>query len=372
MDARSKLVKDQWELIEDSPFNALAKLYLANGNEEIVWQNGSRHGLVANTEKSGHGFTLDLGFVDEAFAQVDDRLEQAFSPAMITRPQPQQWVVSTAGTDASVFLARKVLQGRTNVNKPGSRTAFFEWSADPDADPFDPATWWSCMPALGHTVTEAAVAAELEKMELPEFKRAYLNIPTRADEGETVLSQEAWVSGRLEDPTGHDLPSPVTFAVDVGIDLASASIAAAGDLGNDRAHVEVVDSRPGAAWVVDRVGELLGRHGGQVLIGSRSPASALLPDFERAGVDVVQVAAGDVAQACGLLPDLVVNGRLVHAAHPGLDLAAQVARRKTVGDEWVWIRRDDSHDITPLYAATLAIWGALKAPPPSDPGIYVI
>mgnify|MGYP002147943804 CR=1 FL=1 len=41
---------------------------------------------------------------DEAFGLVDDRMDQAFRPAMITRPQAQFWIVSTANCSA-VMLA---------------------------------------------------------------------------------------------------------------------------------------------------------------------------------------------------------------------------------------------------------------------------
>src|SRR5690606_11148089 len=97
VEARGKWGEDYVVILESS---ALAKLFYvrkANGNEAIIFRNKSRWGITSNTEKAGHGSTLDLAMLDEAFSQVDDRMEQAFKPAMITRPQPQFWVVSTAG-----------------------------------------------------------------------------------------------------------------------------------------------------------------------------------------------------------------------------------------------------------------------------------
>src|SRR5690606_10800060 len=123
-------------------------------------------GISANTEKAAHGETLDMGVIDEAFAQEDNRLEQAFKPAMITRDQPQLWYLSTAGTVKSTLLRQKVDTGRqvtlaqaelANADVETTdelRACYFEWSAPPEIDPGDPATWWSCMPALGHTVKE--------------------------------------------------------------------------------------------------------------------------------------------------------------------------------------------------------------------------
>jgi len=58
------------------------------GMEAVLWSNGSKYGIESTTEKAGHGDTLDLGFIDEAFAHVDARTEQSMKPAMLTRAQP--------------------------------------------------------------------------------------------------------------------------------------------------------------------------------------------------------------------------------------------------------------------------------------------
>ncbi|MCL5459990.1 phage terminase family protein, partial [Loigolactobacillus coryniformis] len=84
-------------VLEGSGFRNQFSKRLTNGSEGFDWLNGSTFDLVATMEKSGHGDTLDLGIIDEAFAQTDDRLEQAMEPATITRQSPQIWIISTAG-----------------------------------------------------------------------------------------------------------------------------------------------------------------------------------------------------------------------------------------------------------------------------------
>src|SRR5207344_2739847 len=106
--------------------------------------------------------------------------EQSMGPAMLTRPEPQMWIVSTAGDASSTWFKSKIEAGRSTINGGGpSRTAFFEWSADEQADPADPETWWSCMPALGRTVRPSAIATRwqraVEEEEEAGFRRAYLN-----------------------------------------------------------------------------------------------------------------------------------------------------------------------------------------------------
>ena len=184
---------EQVELLDRSPLRRLYTVRRSNGSESIRWRTGSTHGITASGEKSGHGFTLDLGVIDEAFAQVDDRLVQAFRPAMLTRPWAQLWVVSTAGTDESAFLRERVDDGRARV-EAGERTgvAYFEWSAPDDADPDDPATWRAAMPALGTLIDEETVAADHAAMDSGEFARAYLN--RWSPGGVPVFSLAEWVA----------------------------------------------------------------------------------------------------------------------------------------------------------------------------------
>ena len=130
-DARRKWEDEHLVILEQSPLVKLFDVRKTNGSEAIKWHNGSSHSITSTTEKAGHGDTVDLGVIDEAFAQIDDRLEQAFKPAMITRPQPQLWVVSTAGTNESVYLNHKVDMGRQQYGNTEGAIAYFEWSANP-------------------------------------------------------------------------------------------------------------------------------------------------------------------------------------------------------------------------------------------------
>lgn len=355
-----------------------------NGDEAIRWRTGSRHGITSNTETAGHGETLDLGVVDEAFAHEDGRMEQAFSPAMITRPQPQQWVVSTAGTAArSHFLNAKRERGREIVESGRASTlAFFDWTVGEGYDRTDPATWWSCMPALGHTVTEAAVASELEKMDPAEFDRAYLNITRQTDVvDDPNVPAEQWPG--LVDVHSR-LGSDLAFAIDVTPDRRFAALAVYGPRPDGRGHVELVDHRPGTDWIVARAAELRDRWN-PVAVGLdvAGPAGSLLVELEKAGIrrpadatapqrgDLAVPSAREVAAACGAFADAVRQARLVHLDQAPLAAAMAGARTRPLGDAWAWARKYSSADISPLVAATVARWAylsrvdALTAPTPA-------
>lgn len=358
-DARLKFTDDFMPMLKASPFWRHCSVRLTNGSEAVRWNNGSMWNITAPTETAGHGQTIDLGFVDEAFSQQDARVEQALSPAMITRPQPQLWIVSTAGTsDRSTYLWGKVESGRNAVDADlDSGVCYFEWSADEDADPGDPDTWWSCMPALGHSVTVDAVRAEYLTKDLGEFRRAYLNQWVRTAHDQ-VIPPDAW--GRCAD-TRARLVDPVAFAFDVSPDQSSAAIVACGgDARSGLPVIEVVDHRPGTSWVVARLAELAERWSPTMIAADfGGPAGALRSAAEVAGLGVTAVSARDHAQACGALYAAATDpagSKVRHRDQPVLNAALGGASKRQLADSWAWARRASSVDITPLVAATLALW----------------
>jgi hypothetical protein len=164
----------------------------------------------------------------QVIAHQDDAVETAMRPAQLTRWSPQLWVFSTAGDAKSTYLWRKVLAGRKACEDgTHGRVAYFEYSADEDDDPGDPATWRRTMPALDITITEARVAAEWETAVrkgpdgIALFCRSYLcqwpDVPVLEDViGEGVLPAALWSA---PDPVGcmdeHSQPGrTVVFAVD--------------------------------------------------------------------------------------------------------------------------------------------------------------
>ena len=365
--ARAKW-EEQVEELDRSPLRRLYRVRRSNGSEAIRWRTGSSWGITASGEKSGHGFTLDLGVIDEAFAQTDDRLVQAFRPAMVTRPWAQLWIVSTAGTDESVFLRERVEDGRARVEADErSGVAYFEWSAPDDAAVGDRATWAAAMPALGTLIDEETVAADYGAMDEAEFARAYLN--RWSPGGVPVFSLAEWV-GCL-DPASSIAGAPA-FGLDVSPDRSHASIAAAGGRPDGRVHVELIERRAGTDWIAERLGELVSRHHPIGLaLDPGSPAGSLVTELTQLPVvpPLLLVTGRQYGQACGALFDDVSSRRLAHRGQPALDDAVIAARRRNIGDAWAWARPDAGPDPSPLIAATLARFGWGNAPR-LDPTIY--
>lgn len=197
-DARHRMIDVWWPRIRKSKLAPFIDLRKTSGSEALLFANGSMLGLINADETSGHGENLDLGVIDEAWAQTDDRLEQAMRPAMMTR-DAQLLIVSAAGNEKSAYFRRKVFEARARIEMGlAGGGCYIGYSAPDDADPGDPATWRACMPALGITVTEDVVAKDCQDMDEAEFRRAYLcQWPEVAKPGWNVIGQDTWTAAGL-------------------------------------------------------------------------------------------------------------------------------------------------------------------------------
>jgi hypothetical protein len=359
--ARSKMIDDYVPVVLGSMFAKKAHVRRANGSEAILWDNGSLWSVLRTTETAGHGAQFDLAVCDEAMALPDDRLEQALKPTMITRPEPQMWIVSTAGDTSSVWFNGKVDDGRDRAGRGLTEgVAFFEWSAPGDADPSDDETWLGCMPALGHTISIDAIRSDFDSMRLIEFRRAYLN--QRQDRSAVqpwqVLDEDQWRG--LVDLRSGIVGEPV-LALDVTPDRSMASICAAGRRDDGRLHVEVVEHRAGTHWVVPWFVKRAGQYAG-VVVDPSGPAGPLVSQLEQAGQAVRSVNSRWHAHSVSQFYDAVVTGNLRHLGQVELDVALAGAAQRRYGELWLWSRRDLATDVSPLVATSLAVGGVL------DPG----
>ncbi|MGW0805960.1 terminase large subunit domain-containing protein [Nonomuraea sp. NPDC002799] len=376
------MARQRWEdeflaTLDDSSLAGKYRTRKSNGNEAIIWsKTRSKLGITANTEKAGHGPPLDLGVIDEAFAHEDDRLEQAFSPAMLTRDKAQLWWASAGGTEKSLWLNKKRENGRELIMELWRlgirrRIAYFEWFA-PDELPRDaPATWRLCLPALGFTVSEDTVRAELEKLDPAEFDRAYLNRTRKqVPPPDPNIPVKAW---RTVADAKSKPGASVAFAVDVSHDREWSSISIASVRGDGRVHLELVDRRSGTDWVVPAVVQLrkLWKPVVVAIASTGSPAGSLIDDLTAAGVkvpedkerpqrgDLAILRTNDIVEACGQMADAIKQGTAVHSDQPELTAAVNGARTRPSGDAWSLDRRKSLTDVSPFYAATLARWALL-------------
>jgi phage terminase large subunit-like protein len=196
--AREKLLSVWWPRLVRSPLAGRLRLYRAFGAETVSVDNGSVLQLLSATESAGHGETLDLAVIDEAWVHQSAVVEQAIRPAMVTRKDAQLWTMSTAGTSRSVWWRGKLDAGHAAAQMGvADGVCCFDWSAPDDANAADEAVWWQTMPALGRLVDVETIRQDLASMGLKEFRRAYLNQwPDVTDEGWSVFDRDLWEAAR--------------------------------------------------------------------------------------------------------------------------------------------------------------------------------
>jgi hypothetical protein len=367
-DAVDWLINEHWPLV--APFGAHVALRRMAGSEHIRWRASG--GLIRPfppNRDALHSKTSDLVMVDEAwrFDQAQgDNIDQAVVPTQATKADAQVWKVSTAGDAASTWWLGTVEAGRAAVEADRrDGIAFFEWSCPDHLDPTDPDSWPIFHPAYGRTVDDAAMFAALDMLGPDGFARAYGNrwvsIAAR------VIPLDAWRRARLADE-GVGLPDPGGLAIgfDVAVDRSDAAIVAAWRDAQGAAVVEVADHRPGVAWVVDRVAELVERwRPRMVAYDAAGPALDIGDALDRRHVEVTGLKAREYAGACAaFLTALTLDPpRLFYRPHPALDAAAASAARRALGDAWAWGRRLSSGSLAALTASTVAVWAYDHAPP---------
>jgi hypothetical protein len=339
----------------------------AHGDESIEFEDGSRIIFAARTRGGRRGFTADLLVFDESMEFPEDFMA-AVVPTVSAKtgsqflPGPQMWFTGSAVDQQKdphgIVLAR--LRERGIKAEPNGSLAFFEWSADDDADPNDPLSWAQANPGLGIRITAEHIALEKASMPPRGFAVERLGIgdwPSTDPESERVISAQAWAD--LADPGSRITGSP-TFALDVDPDQSWCTISAAGEREDGLYHVGVVEHRRGTEWVAPHCAELLKQFGdADLVIDPRSESHALLPDLEDAGVFPTRVGSADYAEACGGFFLIVSEKRLRYMPpQPELDAAVAGARTAPLLDAWKWSRRNSSVLITPLVSVTLALWGA--------------
>lgn len=353
--AREKWLDEIYPLIERSQAMRFIRLLVrANGAEAIRFKNAGVIRLSASTPEAGHGKTIHGNVQDELFADKDNRRSQALGPASITVEDAQELRCSTAGDDSSLVYNQMRRAGRRAVDLDrGSGTCYLEFSAPDGWDPLDEDSYWEFMPALGHTIQLDAIRHERERMlddpgeGLAGFRRAYGNVPAGGADEDEVIPAAKWalVCGPSVAPAGR-----LVIAIAVAEDRSTAAVAVADEHG----RVELIEHRSGTGWVADRVNGFAARHGADVVLDGTGPAGSLDKDLEKCR----RLAAREVADACGLFHDAVIDGRCAIRRDPRIDAAVSGVVKRSVGDAFRWDRRSSTEDVTPLEAVTLAWWAA--------------
>jgi hypothetical protein len=335
---------------------AVQRVKMQRGDECVTFRNGSWLRVVTPSRTGPRGLDCDLILLDEALAH-DVSLLAALAPTQAQRDQAskslgaQLVALSSEGDERSTLLATMAEQGRRAVAERDRSRAWFEWSAPPDADVYDPEVWRAAIPTLDRPagISTDFVRLQSETMDLDDFRREYLCLHTPRP-AQQVIDLDRW------EDSPHGQPErnvPVVFGVDVTPSGSAASLVAVATA--DRGHaLELVRTAGGVDWLTAATVDIAKRWNAPVVLDGTGPAAWLAPALEQAEVEVIRIKAGDVYAAASRFAVLVDEGRIAHQHDPRLSAAVAAATRRRSGDRWGFDRH--AADVSALVAAALAVW----------------
>jgi phage terminase large subunit-like protein len=348
------------DVIEDNPTleKRLSGRMDAINREFVSFGTGSERQTIklkARGEKGVRGFSADCLLLDEGQI-LGKRAWGSINPTMSAMPNPQLWLFGTPPTETDdPFAFARV---RDNAQSHKARHCWLEWSADEGDDIDDPETWAKANPAYGVRISYEACADDRAAMDDQQFCVERLGM-WGATEARHVIPLEAWTAAG---DTASLAVDRLALGVEVGPDMAWASVSLAGRRADGAWHIELDQHMEGSAWVVPYVKALQAANPNirAVVADKGSPSKTLVDAFEAEGVAVTYPTVNDLGAACARLFEGVITGAVHHLRQPQVNAALAAAGKRALGDTgmWVWSRKTAAADITPIQAATLALWGA--------------
>jgi len=351
-----RTAQETWRLMRDvcesDPITRYVKrIRVMAGGEVIEFTNGARFKVIARTRTSGRGFSPDCLMLDEAFA-LSGEVMSALLPSVSARPNPQVWYLSSAGTYESEVL----LGLRQRGHRRAPNLAYWEWHAQATDDHRDPRVHAAANPAYGRRLFAHTIARELESMSKRSFLRERLGVWSETTV-ETVLDEEAVTALTVDVPSPPTDGRPVGWGVDAAWDRTGGAIGACFAGADGRPVLVLIDARPGAGWLPDRLGELAGRYElGEVGFDARGGITDLMDRASRDHeVELAPMRHGDYPAACANLAQRVADGTVRFARSPLLISDAVNGIAAQVSNGWVWSRKTATPP-TNLVAVTAALW----------------
>lgn len=388
----------------------LKKINRGTGKREMLLNTGDRYKVIAATRKA-RGLSSDLIMMDELREQATWDAWGAISKTMMARPAAILFGLSNAGDGTSVVLRHlrgqahamlgnpdgdvnpSALLAPSEVEEIDSGLGIFEWSAIPDCEINDREQWAQANPSLGYGfLTERALETAMSTDPIDIFRTECL-CQWVTSTVTPPFPVDAWDAGKDEN-SRIPKENPVWFGIDISSDRTHASIAACGKRDDDTWHVELVEYRSGTGWLVGWIRKAAPKYEPmKIALQSKGAPIASMMDVIASveGVEVVECKGYDVAGWCGRLYDAVAasdpNSEIdavpvYHITQPALDLAANIAATRPLGDgAWAWDRNKSMEDISPLVAVTMAFGAATQVEPEksklydsvyNDRGVFVV
>lgn len=343
----------------------------SNGEQEVIFRNGSKIMFGARSMGFGRGFDeIDVEVFDEAQILDSKALEDMVAATnqarhehgallffMGTPPRP------TDPSDAFSLRRAEALSGAA------TDSIWLEIGAEPGSDPNDRSQFPKMNPSFP------------KRTPLNSILRLWKNLGDEDSwnregrglwdsiQSNGVIPGPSWVD---QEDQHSRVASQFALGIEVGPDLAWASVALAGQREDGDWHFELDDDQHtrgrGTAWLVPHLQYLTANNPQirSVVVDVAGPVVALLEKrgdrwfFKGTTLEVTPVKVAELGAGCANVLDGIVTGWLHHIGQPQFTAAALAAGKRALGDTgmWVWSRKLADSDITPIQAGTLALIGA--------------
>lgn len=337
----------------------------SNGEQEIVFRNGSKIMIGARGEGFGRGFDeIDVEVFDEAQILDTRSLEDMIAATNQAR-HPHGALLFFMGTpprpvdDGEAFTHRR----EKAIGGKAGNAVWLELGADPESDPDDRSQWPVMNPSFPtRTPLESMLRLRENLGDDDSWNREGRGIwdPKHTHH---VIDPQTWAA--VADPSSMAVDR-VTLAIDVAPDRSVAAVSLAGLRADDLWHVELDEHRMGADWaigwvkrraekntlhavVVDELAGLTERKNGRhYLKGTR--------------IEVTLAAAEgrDMAMAWATYHDAVTGATVRHTDQLQVNAALTQAGTRDLQGGKALSKKASTSDITPLTSQTLALWGAQR------------
>ena len=335
----------------------IAKCVALQGSRwRITFRNGARVDFGARERGFGRGKAKVGILVLDEFQHISMRALANLTPTTNAADNP---LILCAGTppaphdNGEAFAMRR----KAAVDGISTDTLYVEFSADKEADLDDRKQWAKANPSFPKRTPERAFLLNRKILDDENFRREFMGIWDEYVQKNSPIPGALW--SEQIDVGPKDGTKPDALAVDMSHGR-HISVAACWLEAEDTAHGEEVwagvDTDAAVEWIVARAGRRM-----PVVIDTASPAASLAPVLRARGVRVLMTSGADMAKACGQLVDKLGLSKFTHADQEPVNEAAAGARKRAIGTAggWGYDRADQSVNIAPLVALTLALFGAL-------------
>jgi phage terminase large subunit-like protein len=331
----------------------------ANGTESIEMLSGARLDVVAATRDGSRGRSINgLLYIDE----VREISEEGYRAAMpVTRAHANSHVLLTSNAGDAFSIVLNQLRERALDNPPKS-FGFYEYSAPQYCKITDRKAWALANPALGYTITEAAI------------EEAIATSPIENTRTETLCQwidslSSPWPHGILEETSDSELQIPpggyTVFGFDVSPSRRNASLVAGQILPDGKIGVGILQTWESAVAVDDLkiaadIKAWADQYRPRQICYDKYATQSIADKLANAGCVIQDISGQQFYQACGDLLDGLVNHRVVHNGQANLIQQMNNCSAKVNDSSWRIIKRKSAGDISAPIGLAMCVSMLMK------------